>query len=458
MRRVAVLGAGIAGLSVAHRLRRDSEQRGTPVEVTVLENSPRAGGRIRTTDDSGYRVEWAANGLQGADGASWRLAEELGLADERVLARPDAARRYIYRGGTLHLAPLAPPALLQSRVLSTRGKLRLLAEPFFARRVAKDESVFAYAERHVGAEAARVLVGAMVRGVFAGDATKLSLEAAFPVMREMERKHRSLVVAMLRERRSPGGRKLWTLRGGMEGWIPALERSLQGSVRLGTPALSIEPGPGGDGTAWRISLASGERVDADAVVIATPPRSAAALLEGLEPEASRDLKRVESAGLAVVGMAFRPEAFRAPPDGYGFLVAPGEDLDVLGILFESNLFPDRAPEGRVLARAMVGGIERPDLLAKSDTDLIGLSMKALDRAIGLKSGPERTWVIRHDHAIPQYALGHRAMVSSLTARLAARSGLHLAGSGYRGISVPSILDDAERVAGRVLAEAELARS
>ena len=457
MRRVAVLGAGIAGLSVAHRLQRSSEGRGTPLEVTVLESGPRTGGRIRTTEDCGYRVEWAANGLQGAEGASWRLAEEVGLGDERVLARPDAARRYIYRGGTLHLAPLSPPALLGSRILSPLGKLRILAEPFFARRAAKDETVFAYAERHVGAEAARVLVGAMVRGVFAGDATKLSLEAAFPVMRDMEKKHRSLVLAMLREKRSPGGRKLWTLRGGMERWIDALTHSLGRAVRLGSPALTIEPGPGGNGAGWHVSLASGGRVEADAVVLATPPRSAAALLEALEPEAARDLKRVESAGLAVVGLAFRPDAFRSPPDGYGFLVAPGEDLDILGALFESNLFPDRAPEGRVMIRAMVGGTERPDLIARSDTDLIGLSMRALDRAIGLKSGPERTWVIRHDHAIPQYAVGHRALVSTLTARLAARWGLHLAGSGYRGISVPSILEDAERVAGRVLAEAELPR-
>ena len=458
MRRVAVLGAGIAGLSVAHFLRRDATARGIPLEVAVFEAATRAGGRIRTTVESGYRVEWAANALQGAEGASWRLADELGLTAERTPASAGAARRYIYRDGALHLAPLSPLALIRSGALSRGGRLRVLMEPFFARRSVKDETVLEYAERHLGPEAARVLVGSMVRGVFAGDAAKLSLDAAFPIMRDLEKKHRSLAVAMLRERRSPGGRKLWTLRGGMAGWIESLERSLQGSIRLGAPALSVEPGAGGDGASWRVPLASGERVDADAVVIATPPRSAAALLQGFDPEAARELKRVESAGIAVVGMGFRPDAFRAPPDGYGFLVVPGEDLEILGALFESNLFPDRAPEGRVLARVMIGGAERPGLLHRSETDLIALAMRGLDRATGLKSGPERTWVMRHDHAIPQYAVGHRAMVSSLTARLKARRGLHLAGSGYWGVSVPSIIDDAERVAGRALAEIELPRA
>lgn len=458
--RVVILGAGIAGLGVAHALRRDAARNGASVEVTVLEAGDRPGGRIRTTREDGWLIEWAANAIQGAEGPSWRIAEEAGLAGERVLARADAARRYICRDGKLHLVPLSPGALFRFGAISPAARLRVVLEPFFARRVSRDETVYEYAARHIGEEAARILVGAAVRGIFAGDARRLSVDSAFPVMREMERDHRSLVFAMIarvaaarKAAAGPGRRALWTLRGGLESYVDALARPLGGALRYRSPALAVgRRAPSG----YSVALASGDRVEADAVVLATPPRTTAALLRGLDPEAARSVGAIAPAGLNVVAMGFRADAFRTPPDGYGFLVAPGEDLDVLGILFESNLFDGRAPEGHVLLRAMVGGAERPELVTKSDSELVGLSMRALDRTVGVKCGPERTWIIRQDDAIPQYAVGHRTVLAEIEQRLAAFPGLHLAGNGYRGVSVASLLEDAERVAANVLGGARAA--
>jgi len=446
--RVAIVGAGIAGLSLAHTLRREAARRGAALDVTVLEAGERAGGRIRTTREDGYQIEWAANAILGAEGPVWRVAEEVGLAPERVIARPDAARRYICRGGALHLVPLSPGALLRFGAISPGARLRVVLEPFFARRVNHDETVYEYASRHIGEEAARVMVGAAVRGIFAGDVRKLSVDSAFPIMREMERDHRSLVFAMIarmgaarkaaRRRAArgdgadgggtpgsagapagaapkasaagPGQRALWSFTRGLESYVEALAASLGEAVKLRSPVLSIERRAG---AGYALTLASGIRLEADAVVLATPPRGAAALLRSLEPEAARLLTGITSAGLTVVGMGFRPDAFRTPPDGYGFLVSPGEDLDILGALFESNLFPGRAPEGRVLVRAMVGGAERPELVTKTDAELIALSMKALDRTLGMRSGPERTWIIRQEDATPQYAVGHRTVLKEI---------------------------------------------
>jgi oxygen-dependent protoporphyrinogen oxidase len=482
--RVAIVGAGVAGLAAAHALRRDAARRGAALAVTVLEAGDRPGGRLRTTREDGWLIEWAATAIQGTEGAAWRVAEEAGLATDRVIARSDSARRYICRGGALHLVPLSPAALFGFGAISAAARFRVVLEPLFATRVVHDESVHDYAKRHIGEEAARVLVGAAVRGIFAGDARKLSVDAAFPVMREMERAHRSLVFAMIARmgaaRRAarrdgggatgrgsagagggttgtgppprasmaagPGRRALWSFARGLESFVEALAAPLGDSLRLRSPVLSITR----EGDGYALSLATGTRLEADQVVLAASPRASAALLRDLAPDAARLLSDIVSAGLTVVAMGFRPEAFRTPPDGYGFLVSPGEDLDILGALFESNLFPDRAPEGRVLVRAMVGGAERPELVTKSDAELIALSMKALDRTLGMRSGPERTWIIRQENAIPQYAVGHLETLKEIEEKLAALPGLHLAGNGYRGVSVASLTDDAERVAGRVL--------
>jgi len=452
--RVVVVGGGIAGLASAWAIRAEAARRAEALELTVLEAGPRPGGRIRTTREGGYLVEWAANAVQGTDGAAWRLTEALGIASRRVLGRPDAARRYLARGGRLHRLPMHPAALFGFGGISPGARLRVAMEPFFARRATREESVHDFAARHIGEEAAEVLVGAVVRGVFAGDARKLSVDAAFPVMREIEKKHRSLVMALMGMARRKGGapglgggsRVLWTLTEGMQSLPDALADRLAPAIRLASPALAVEKGVAG----YAVRVASGESLPADAVVLAIPARAAAALVRPLDAAWARELATIESAGLAVVALGFRRDRFRAAPDGYGYLVAPGEDLPVLGALFESNLFRGRAPEGEVLVRVMMGGTDRPDLVTRSDAELAGLAMEALDKTHGLASGPERTWVIRQEASIPQYAVGHATLMAELDRRAAMHPGLFLTGNAYRGVSVASLAEDAERIAVRVV--------
>src|SRR5688572_10168407 len=447
--RVVIVGGGIAGLAAAWAIRAESARRTESLELTVLEAGPRSGGRIRTTREDSYLIEWAANAVHGTGGAAWRLAESVGLAAERVAARPDAARRYVLRDGRLHRVPLTPAAFLRFTGLSLGGRLRAALEPLAARRVKREESVHDFAARHLGAEAAEVLVGAAIRGIFAGDAKRLSLDARLPMLREMERKHRSLVLGMAAGGRRGGAdrRALWSFTRGMESLPEALSSNLGAALRLATPALAVERSAPG----FTVRLASGETVPADAVVLAVSARTAAALLRPLDGEVARLLGMIEPVGVAVVGLAFRPDRFRAAPDGYGYLVAPAEPLPILGALFESNIFPGRAPDGEVMVRVMMGGATRPDLLTRSDADLTGIAMEALDRSHGLASGPERTWVIRQEAAIPQYAVGHLALLADLDRRLAAHPGLQLAGNAYRGVSVGSLVEDGERIAARVVA-------
>jgi oxygen-dependent protoporphyrinogen oxidase len=237
----------------------------------------------------------------------------------------------------------------------------------------------------------------------------------------------------------------------MGSMIDRLAESMGPAIRKQMPALTLTRLPEfAAPTPFTLRFASGEALSYDAVVISTPPREAAALLREIDRESANSLREIACAGVAMVALAFRAEAFRMKPDGYGFLVAPGEDLPILGALFESNLFQGRAPSGFVLVRAILGGVERPDLLTRPDADLIGLACQALDRAVGLKGGPEKTWVARQEGAIPQYTLGHRERIATVMSRLGSFPGLYLAGNAYRGVSIGSIVEDADRVAEWVL--------
>jgi len=383
-----------------------------------------------------------------------RLAvDDADFEGERIEASPSARRRYVFSKGKLHRIPTGPASLLRSTALSLPGRLRVLAEPLLASRTAQEETAHQFASRHIGEEAARVMMGTMVRGIYAGDSHKLSADASFPSLRELERKHRSLVLAMMKERRpgKAGSQALWSLRRGMGSLADRLAQSLGPALRLRIPALRLSRSPEyAAPTPFAIRFASGEERSFDAVVIATPALDAAALLRDLDLEAAKALREIPSSGVAVVALAFRLEAFRSKPDGYGFLAAPGEDLPALGALFESNLFPGRAPEGFALVRVFLGGVDHPELVTEPDAKLIGLSCEALDRALGLKGGPERTWVMRREAAIPQYTLGHRERVAAVMKRLGSFPGLYVAGNAYRGVSVSSIVEDADRVAGWLL--------
>jgi oxygen-dependent protoporphyrinogen oxidase len=450
--KVAILGAGIAGLSLAHALRRDASRTGRPLDLSIFEAQTRAGGRIRTTEDDGFRIEWAADAFQTGSGPALALLRDLGMENERVPASPDAARRYVFAKGSLHRFPMDPVSLLRFGAISLPARLRLVMEPLFASRVAREETVHEFAARHIGEQAARVMMGAFVRGVYAGDAQRLSVDAAFPRVRELERKHRSMMVAMVKEGKEGGRReRLWSLRGGMGSLTERLKESLGSSIHFSMPALHLSRLPEyAAPTPFTLRFASGETRAFDAVVVATPPHDAAALLRDLDLEAAKALRDIASAGVTVVALAFRHEAFRRKPDGYGFLVAPGETLPILGALYESNLFPDRAPEGFTLVRVFLGGVDRPELVTEPDAKLAGLACEALDRAVGLKGGPARTWVIRQPNAIPQYTLGHRERVAAVMKRIGMFPGLYVAGNAYRGVSVVSILEDADRVAGWLL--------
>lgn len=456
MREIAIVGGGVTGLTAALTL---LERSGDAANVTVLEARERAGGHACTLRDSEYLIERGPNGFLEND-ASRTVLDSLSLGREAIEASAVSKHRYVVRGGRLREVPSSPFALLFGDVLSPAGRLRVLGEPWIRSRSPERESVFDFARRRIGAEAAQVLVDAAVGGITAGDSRTLEIESAFPALVEMEREHGSLIRALVhrartargngRERAAGGARtarpRLISFAGGVSELVRAFERRLGSRLRTRAAVRSLRRA----GERWHLECADGRALEADAVLVAAQARGAAAVLRTLDPVLATLLGGVPFSGVAVAALAYRNEQLTRPLDGYGFLVPAAERGRTLGAVWESSLFPGRAPQGHALIRAMIGGAREPHAIEESDDHLLARARADLARFVGIEATPERVWIERAPEAIAQYANGHAARLAEIRAAAARHRGLILCGTSYDGVSLGAAMAAGERAARAVL--------
>lgn len=434
MTRTVVVGGGLSGLVAGLALARRGES------VRVLEASPRAGGAVRTESADGFLLELGPNTVRPTR-ELWGLVSELGLADSALFA-PARLPRFIDFEGHLHALAPGPGTLATTRLLSARGKLRLLREPLVARGSDPEESVSAFFARRLGREIAERLVAPFVSGIWAGDAGELSVAAAFPSLAAWEREHGSLLRGALASRRRPRPspplpRGLLSFREGLETLPRAIAGRLGASLSVGTAVTGLTRAP----TGWRVQTAAGP-VDADSVVIATSAPAAARLLEPVDPDAARALGEILYPPLAVIHLTYPASAFTQPLTGFGHLVVPAPGRRILGAVWSSCLFPGRAPEGRLLLTAFAGGARDPEAAGLPDADLLEIASRELARSLGASGRPRLLRVTRHARAIPQYAPGHTARLATLAETERRLPGLHFLGNYRGGISVGDVVRNA----------------
>jgi len=469
MSRVVIAGGGISGLAIAHALRREAPH----ADVIVLEAQPRPGGNIRSEIVDGYLCERGPDGFLDSAPDTLSLVEEIGLSERLLKSRDEARRRFIFRRGRLHEVPISPAAFASTGLLSLRGKLRVTMEPLARHRPPRDESIYDFAARRIGPEAAHVIVGSMVSGVFAGDAHALSLRSCFPKMWEMETEYGSLVRAQFAKRRerrgdgvgSPAG-TLTSFIGGMEDLVRGLATSLGRRVRTSTPATALRersrqaPGAGPIGTR-RFTVVAGDcPIEADAVVLAGPASASADLVRPFDAALAGVMSSIPTAPLAVVCLGYDEAALvneRGPLGGFGFLVPRDETAStgslrgprILGALWETSIYSGRAPAGRALLRVMIGGPTDPEAVDLDDTPLLSVVRADLKSTMGIGIAPEFVHVIRHRRGIPQYTVGHGGRLARLDAILQRHPGLFVAGNSYRGVSINACIETAPEIATRI---------
>jgi len=405
--RIAVFGGGISGLATAFALGREHE-------VVLFESRDRVGGNIRTEKKHDCWIEWGPNGFLDNEPRTLELVAQLGLDRRLVRARPEGARRYIWRAGRLRELPASPKRFLTSDCMPLLARLRVLLEPFSRAAPDGDESVYDFAARHIGRGAASTLVDAFVTGIYAGDPRRLSVRSALPRLHRLQEEYGSLIKGAKGRGFGPPG-TLTSFDEGLEVLVSALAERVD--VRLGAGVDRLAPG------------------DFDRVVCTVPAARAAPLLDG---ELASLLERIPTAPVVVVATVF--EEPLAVPDAFGFLVPREQGLRTLGTLYDSSIFPGRAPPGRRLFRTMVGGRRDPGAIELDDDALTGLVLGELEQVWGFAPRPVAVEVIRHPLGIAQYELGHAALLDRIAA--ATPAWLRLAGSSYRGVALNSCVKEA----------------
>jgi oxygen-dependent protoporphyrinogen oxidase len=454
--KVGIVGAGISGLATAQAIL--ARQPGT--EVTVFEAGARAGGKVETEAvPEGYICEWGVNAFLDKSPRTLELCAEVGLSPLR--GDESAKKRYVYSEGELHKLPEKPPQFLKSRLLSWPGRLRVLGEVFTGPGGRDDETLAEFGTRHLGREAFEKLIDPMASGVFAGDASRMSLKSCFPRIHEVESQYGSLIRGLIRlqkeARRSgrkdtpgpgPGG-MLTSFAGGMSELTDTLAEQLGRRLHLSTPIAGISHENGRYG----LQLGSGAVETFDCVVVAAPAHAQATMLHDLSTTLAGQVGAIPYPALAVICLGFDRQRMGPGLDGFGFLVPSREKRDILGTVVDSNVFPNRAPAGKVLLRTMVGGARSPQLAELPDDQLLDRVLANLRDIMGIACDPEFVSIYRHQRAIPQYLVGHAERLRIIDEELQKFSGLILSGNAFRGVSLNDCVLNAEKTA-RVLLQDE----
>jgi len=460
-KRRVVIGGGISGLAAACRL----VEIAPADEVLLLESGRRLGGVLETVKRDGFLIEQSADNFITDVPWGFALCRRLGLENELLPTAATGRRALVVHRGRLVPVPdgfmlLAPSRLwpvLNSSLLSWRGKLRLAREPWIPPRKSDgaEETLAEFSTRRLGSEAYQRIVAPLVAAIYGGDPARLSVAATMPRFLEMEANYGSLWRAV-RHRRAQnddgqsGARYglFMAPRDGMSKLIEALASRLPpNAVRLQTCVESLERGPNG----WRLRIGGEEdALTADGVILATPIHATAALLQQLDPRAAELCRSVELSSSVVVSLGFdvRGTSFVAP--GFGFVVPAAEGRPILAASFASAKFPGRAPEGHVLVRVFVGGPHGESLLDRPDEELVKIAAAQLAELAGLSDTPVLSLVRRWPQSMPQYYVGHRHRMARLTDLVHALGGMALAGSAYHGVGIPHCIHSGELAAERLV--------
>ena len=436
---IVVIGGGITGLSAAWYLQTGSQR---PFKITLVEGSPALGGKMTTrkivSDGGSFIIDAGPEVIVTRKSEAWQLSLALGLEKEIVNPGSETKNIYVLDGGKPKKIPLSPLDFIGSDLLSFGGKLRMLMEPFIPpKRDYEDESLANFVTRRLGSEALEKMLGPVLAGIYNTDPETQSIMTTSPIMREMERVHGGLfrgVLGRMRAKKAapPGDSsrpRFMTFRNGVQELIDELEAQLVIQILKGSPALLIRKNAPG----YKITLAGGKELKADAVILATPANQSGKMLSELAPECVDQLERINHENIGTATLIYKSGQIDLPYAINGLMIPRRESRRIDAVTWTTNKPLVRAPEGFEMLRVFFGGSD-PSVVNLAEEEIIQIIQVELEETLDIKADPVQTAVFRWPESFPQAYVNHLDLVDGIEASLPA--GIFVAGSSYRGIGVP----------------------
>jgi protoporphyrinogen/coproporphyrinogen III oxidase len=467
--RIIIIGAGISGLSTAHRLwELHQQEKNGHLDIDIIDSRDRIGGVIHTIERDGFLIDTGPDNFVTAKPWALALARRLGLESEIIPTNESHRSAMVVRKGKMLPIPegfllMAPTKLLPiitTPLFSLPGKLRMGLEWFLPpKKSEQDESLASFVSRRFGREALDRVVQPLISGIYTAPPERLSLSATMPRFLELEKKYGSVIKGMRaagkKQKQAGSGARYGmfvTFRNGLQTIVHGLRDRL-GDVdfHLGQTVVSVGKNPAQkDPPMWQVRMEDGNILEAQGVVIAGPSGHAAALLKKTDPGLADQLSSVGYASSAVIHLAYRRDQISHPLNSFGCVVPIVERKNIIAASFSSVKYAGRAPDGFVLLRAFMGGAIRPDMIERDDDALVALARQDLDELLGIGGKPLFSVVSRWPDSMAQYEVGHPAKSAAIKARIGLHKGLEICGNGFEGVGVPDCIHAGERAAEALL--------
>ncbi|MCU1272280.1 MAG: protoporphyrinogen oxidase [Acidobacteriaceae bacterium] len=473
MKRIAIIGGGVSGLSAAYALQKHV-YRAAEIDYVLFEAGPHFGGVIHSERVNDFLIEAGPDSFLTEKPWAAELCRELGLGDQ-LIASSDAERRtYIFVNGRLvplpeglmFMVPTDLAATFLSPLFSWPTKLRMIREWFYRPSLDVPESTVAeFVERHYGREMVERVADPLVVGVYGGGADELSASSVLARFVEIEVRQGSLGRAMVASRKLQSlsaeqgfagqpraavpTRSLFTsLKGGMQTMTDAMLAQIPESARrMNTPVAAVTPESG----KWLVA-SRGRTEEFDAVIIATPAYTAAELLRNDVPQLSSELEAIRYSSSVTVALAYDEKTLASLPAGFGFLVPRTENKRILACTFVHNKFPNRAPSDSALLRCFLGGSRDEEILQSPDAEIVATVRRELEEILGFTTEPSFVKIYKWRKAMAQYGVGHKTRVELVRKAISSMPGLSLAGNAYNGIGIPDCVRSGSEAAAKILVD------
>ena len=439
--KIAIVGGGISGLTTAFYLRQSLPD----AQITIFEKDTSLGGKMMTKEVDGFYFEAGSNGFLSNKPDTLELVKQSGCDDILIRSNDAARKRFIYKDFLCPL-PESPKAFLQTPLLSPLGKLRVAGEFFMpAKKGDTDETLQSFGYRRVGKEMTDVFLDAMVAGIFASTPNSISVNAAFPAVVKLEKEYGGLFRGMIAKKKKeagPGG-VLMSFKKGVSSFIERLALASKSHIRTGCSVKKLEK----NDTHYTLSVDE-DTIDFDKVVLCIPAYESAALLQEIDSELSLMLSCIEYSPISIVGFGYND--LKHDLDGFGLLTTTSAKKEILGVLWDSSIFSDRAPHGKKSVRVMIGGQRNRDLALKDDAHLKQMAQRGMLETMGVDTTPDVTFVERYEKGIPNYSVGHGEKMAQLFEKLSQHKGLYLNSNAYFGVGLNDCVSHSKKCAQKMI--------